>query len=143
MIITHAPPEDVTAFLNGKTAGARTLVAGSNLFASEPLVVDDGSVPLAAVFVWSTSGTPPVPYMGVSRSVFYPRVQVRVRSAARAAGARQEARVAARAILGLLHRASITTYASCLANESEPINLGQGAHGGFEFGLNFDLIFGD
>lgn len=141
---TQAPPEDVAAFLNSKIAGARTLALGTNLFASEPIVGDvgDPSMPLEAVFVWSTAGFPPIPYMGVSRSVFYPRVQVRVRTKNKAAGARQEGRVAARGIIGLLHRASISGYASILANESEPIHLGQGTHGGFEYGLNFDLIFG-
>lgn len=141
MVLTHSPPEDVVGFLSGKTVGARTLVGGTNLFASEPIV--DGTVPIEAVFVWSAAGFPPVPYMGVAPSVWYPRVQVRVRGNARAVGARQEARTAARAVLGLLHRAQLAGYISCLANESEPIHLGENGSGGFEFGLNFDLIYRD
>ena len=76
-------------------------------------------------------------------SVFYPRIQVRVRGAVKSIGGRQEVRTAARAIMSLLHRAKITGYASCLINESEPIHLGEGTHGGYEMGLNADLIFSD
>ena len=139
--ITHAAPEDVAAYLAGKIAGPRTLVLGASLYACEPIV--DGTIPVEAVFVWSAAGFAPVPYMGVAVSVFYPRIQVRVRSKAKAAGARQEARETARGVLGLLHRAQIPGYVSCLANESEPIHLGENGHGGFEYGLNFDLIFRD
>ncbi len=134
----HNPAEDVTAFLNGKTANGRTLTSGTNLFACEPRV--GAAFPALAVFVWDAAGAPPMPYLGTPAlrgSVWYPRVQIRIRGAA---DGMSEARLAARAVRDLLHRASITNYISALINESSPIHLGEGAHGGFEFGLNLDLI---
>ncbi len=138
----HNPAEDVVAFMDGETVNARVLAAGTNLFACEPRVGPDDTYPLRCVFVWEASGPAPMPYLGVSRSVWYPRVQVRVRGDG-AADSMQEGRLTARAVIALLHRAQISGYVSVLANESAPIPLGEGKHGAYEFGLNFDLIFGE
>ena len=133
------PPEDVRAFLHSKTINARVLSSGTNLFACAPRVAP--GIPAKAVFVWAgAGGAAPIPYMGVSRSVWYPRLQIRVRGDP---DTLNETRLAARAAMQLLHRALITGYASALINESEPIDLGEGLHGGPEFGLNLDLIFGE
>lgn len=141
---THNPAEDVVAFLNTKTANGRTLASGTNLFACEPRVSRPGAAqfPSKCVFVWDAAGAPPMPYMGTPAlrgSLWRPRVQIRVRGEP---DAMQEARLTARAVRDLLHRASITNYASCLMNESSPIPLGEGSHAGYEFALNCDLICG-
>ncbi len=137
----HTPAEDVVSFLNGKIINARTLTSGTNLFACEPRV--GTQYPSKSVFVWEATGAPPMPYMGTPAlrgSVFYPRVQLRVRGEP---DAMQETRSACRDVSRLLHRAALSGYASALINESTPIHLGEGAHGGYEFGLNLDLICSD
>jgi hypothetical protein len=78
-------------------------------------------------------GTP-----GVARSVFYPRLQVRVRGET---GVTQEPRKTCRDLMALVQRTrKLTNYVSMLVNESEPIDLGEGV-GGYEFGFNIDLVF--
>lgn len=136
----HNPAEDVVAFLNGQTVNGRLLDDATNLFSCEPRV--GTQFPAKAVFVWETPGAPPMPYMGTPSlrgSVWYPRVQIRIRGEP---DAMSECRITARAVRDALHRATISGYVSVLVNESSPIHLGQGAHGGPEFALNIDLVNG-
>lgn len=140
----HNPAEDVVAFLNGKVCNGVTLAsapsAAHNLYACEPRV-DKDRIAQRAVFVWEPGGAAPAPYMGVANTLHYPRVQVRVRGLP---DQMQHARQMARDVRDFLRRARILPgYVSMLVNESSPIHLGKGKTGGFEFGLNVDLIYSE
>lgn len=141
---THNPAEDVVAFLNGKVVGGVTLAsapsAAHNLYACEPRL-DKDRFAQVAVFAWEPGGAPPMPYMGVASTLHYPRVQLRIRGLP---GQMQVARNMARDVRDHLRRArTLPGYVSLLMNESSPIHLGEGASGGFEFGLNADLIYSE
>ncbi len=137
------PPEDFVAWLTGQTVNSRALVSGTNLFACEPRVSgpDSPVFPTKAIFVWSAGGGGvPRPHLGLGqRSIFQPRLQVRVRGEP---GAVQEARLTCRELLLLVQRTRILSgYMSMLANESEPIPLGERNSGGAEFQFNVDFVF--
>ncbi len=140
---THNPVEDVVSWLSGQTINSRALVAGTNLFACEPRI--GTAFPAKCIFVWaSTGGGRPMPYLGVARSLWFPRLQVRVRGDPDAVS---EARLTARALMHVLHvragETGPTGYISLLVNESEPIPLGEQASGGASFQLNVDLRFAE
>lgn len=138
MPATHAPPEDLVTFLSGQTVNSRVLTAGTNLFSAPP---ETGTnFPARAVFIWSGAGGLVAPYLGSNRSIYFPSLQVRVRGDP---GSRQEARVTARDLMRLLHRAAVPNYSSWLVRESDPLDLGRAGDGMQSFGFNLDGIFSE
>lgn len=138
MPATHAPPEDIVDFLHGRTVNGRSLDKNSNLFSSPPETLT--GFPARAIFVWSAGGGLVAPYLGVTRSIYYPALQLRVRGDP---GERQEVRVTARDLMRVLHRASVSGYSSWLVRESDPLDLGREGNGSQSFGFNLDGIFSE
>lgn len=114
--------EDIPTFLNGKTAGALALVAGSNVFAGHPDDDDDADLPDNAVFCRVEGGGPVVPYFGgaVADDFGEAILAVYVRYQANKRG---EGRTAAQAINKLLHKGAIAGYTYILALQTDPGEL--------------------
>ena len=113
------PAADITAFLNGKLAGATTLTSGTNLFTGRML--DDTQSPAAAVFCLNTGGAAPVPYLNGNRTAdFSPMVQVLVRGPV---GDLAVGEGLARGVFAWLHQATVAGYVQVLARDSAPVLL--------------------
>lgn len=121
------PEADVLARLAGTrnylstTGGTFVLTSGANLFRG-PLRDDlgDAAITTQCVFVESTGGAAPQPYLdGADKSLFRASIVVTVRSNLEQYDAGQ---AVARACLRRLHLASLASgYTSCRANASEPM----------------------
>jgi hypothetical protein len=114
--MTQDPEVDIPAYM---ASAGLSLVLGTNLFRGEVLAQGRG-VPAEAVFVEVQSSQPPDPFLG-SGDYWSAEVDVTVRGAA---GAREAARLRARAILHALQRAAITGYVRVVAEDTEPEHLG-------------------
>lgn len=143
------PALDVVAFLaaNLGTVGGVTWTnagGGINLFTGPvrptvaPVAAAAG-VPSAAIFVLASGGPPVEPYIGGASagSTYQARVQVRVRMNP---GDNENATLVARTVRDKLHKGVISGYASSLAQNAEPLYLGQDKAGSHEWSVNFILL---
>lgn len=116
------PDADVASTLDTALA---TLTAGTNLFYCPPIGPDAVGlgIPVKCVFVWSSGGAPPEPFVsgGTGTERRYSAVSIRVRSARDdyAGGL-----TLARSVRDAIHRASISGYITVSVRESDPIWLG-------------------
>lgn len=144
--LTPIPESDVATFLAGAGLGLTIGGPTGNLFTGAvlPANVDghQGGVPGLCVFVTSTGGPAPLPYMGPdSGSCYFHGIQISTRSAPK----QQAAGIAlARSIRDTLHRATIPmagggVYPFCLVKESQPLYLGQDSTYRHRWSQNLDL----
>lgn len=143
--LTPTPEEDVANFLWASNIG---LTLGKNLFTGAVLPADmdgrEGGVPGLAVFVTSTGGPAPMPYMGLvgsAGSEYFHGIQVNTRSAPRQQAQGIEL---ARSIRDTLHRATVPmagggSYPFCLVKESQPLYLGADSTYRHRWSSNLDL----
>jgi hypothetical protein len=118
-------------------AGLGLTLAG-NLFRGPVRPPNPPLVPHASVFVLTTGGPPPDPYLQSAAgqpSIYRSNVQVRVRSDV---GAFSAAQTLAEAIKNKLHLATLdlSGVLACFAMESAPIYLGRDDTEHHEFSLN-------
>ncbi len=143
--LTPTPESDVANYLATEIP---ELTMGTNLFTGAvlPANVDgrEGGVPGLSVFVTSTGGPPPMPYMGLvgsAGSFYYHGIQVSTRSAP---SQQAQGIELARAIRDALHRATIPmagggSYPFCLVKESQPLYLGADQTNRHRWSTNLDL----
>jgi hypothetical protein len=150
--LTPTPENDVAAYLATASLGLQLTEGGTqgNLFTGAvlPASVDgrEGAVPGLSVFVTSTGGPPPLPYMGPvanAGSMYFSNIQVNVRSAPKQQAAGIDL---ARAIRDTLHRATVPmagggSYLFCTVKESQPNYLGTDATGRHRWSINLDLRY--
>ena len=131
-----AADADIAAVLN---SGSANFTLGTNLFTGKVRAIDPaGGIPAKCVFCLLTGGPPPFAMHDEnSKELYYPTVQVVVRSDLRAMAAGQ---ALAREAYGLLHDAAVSGYISCRARESEPNYLNEDEKGSHFWSINFELI---
>lgn len=132
-----APDSLVATTLAGVSGLGVSWAVDTNIFVGLELPVSvAGGVPHQAVFVAEYSGPAPVPYLGTGDSYWRKNVQVMVRSNP---GEQKEGLVIARAVLALLHAATMSGYVQCLAQQSTPTPLGRDATNHYRWSVNVQL----
>ena len=128
------PDTDVVTTLDSALA---TLTAGTNLFRSPPAGPDvvGLALPQESVWVWSSGGPAPEPFVGGGTEFRYSQVSIRVRSA------RDDfpgGTTLARSVRDAIHHATVSGYIRVFVRESDPAYLGA-TENGHEWSIGVEL----
>lgn len=131
-----APDSIIASTLAGASGLGASWVVDTNIFVGveQP---QGGGVPHQAIFCSEYPGPAPISYLGAGALDYWRKnVQVLVRSHP---GQQKEGLVIVRAALLLLHKAELTGYVQCLAQQSGPMPLGRDDTEHYRWSLNVQL----